>query len=315
MILGIDEVGRGPWAGPLVVGAVVLGAEIKGLNDSKKLTKRKRELLYDEIMERAAAVGLGWVQADEIDQVGLSEALRLACRRAIIDIQAQKVAFHEIIIDGTINFLEDTSLAPYVTTMKKADALVPSVSAASIVAKVARDEYMTHQDELYPNYGFRSHVGYGTAMHTHALTRYGLTPLHRRSFAPIAKISGDIVQAKAVQPHKNTTQVGSRSEEAASNWLEQQGFTVIERNWKIKLCEIDIVAKMDDVLHFVEVKHRKNARSGDGLAAITPKKLRQMKFAADMYVHWHHLYDSPRKLAVMSTSGEVPSVDRFLEIE
>ena len=137
MILGIDEVGRGPWAGPLVVGAVVVGGTtIEGLTDSKKLTKKRREALEPEILGKAAGWGLGWVTAEEIDVIGLSESLRLATRRAVEQVKA---SYHEIIIDGTINFLSDTSKGAYVTTMPKAHLLVPSVSAASIIAKVARD--------------------------------------------------------------------------------------------------------------------------------------------------------------------------------
>ena len=151
MILGIDEVGRGPWAGPLVVGAVILGgAEIEGLDDSKKLTKKRRETLDEVIREQAAAWALGWVSARELDDVGMSQALRLATRRAVKQIQAQckenNVAFDEIIIDGTVNFLANTALERYVTVMTKADDLIPSVSAASIIAKVARDQVMAEQD-------------------------------------------------------------------------------------------------------------------------------------------------------------------------
>ena len=138
-ILGIDEVGRGPWAGPLVVGACVLGdAKIEGLTDSKKLSAKKREALAGEISEKCE-YGLGWVYADELDKIGLSAALRKACREAVKQIQAP---YHEIIIDGTVNFLSDTPLCSYVQVLKKADLLVPEVSAASIIAKVARDRYM-----------------------------------------------------------------------------------------------------------------------------------------------------------------------------
>jgi ribonuclease HII len=136
MILGVDEVGRGPWAGPLVVGAVVLGdASIEGLTDSKKLTAKRREALDILIREQAAGWGLGWVQAEELDTLGLAESLRVATIRAV---EAVKAPYHEIIIDGTINFLKETAKGKYVTTLAKADLLVPSVSAASIIAKVAR---------------------------------------------------------------------------------------------------------------------------------------------------------------------------------
>ncbi len=185
MILGVDEVGRGPWAGPLVVGAVVLnGAVIEGLTDSKKLTKKRREELNREILDSSASVGLGWVHADELDQMGLSQSLVEATKRAVEQVTA---SYYEIIIDGTVNFLASTEKGQFVTTMKKADLLIPSVSAASIIAKVARDKYMEEQDIIYIGYDFKSHVGYGTAKHRDAINELGVTPLHRLSFAPLKK--------------------------------------------------------------------------------------------------------------------------------
>jgi ribonuclease HII len=180
MILGIDEAGRGPWAGPLVVGAVILGgAQIEGLTDSKKLTKKKREQLYDEVTARSTAYASGWVTAAELDEVGMSAALRLATRRAVEQIM---VPYSEIIIDGTINFLADTGKGKYVQTMPKADLLVPSVSAASIIAKVTRDRLMTEYEKTYPGYGFAANKGYGSAEHIAAIRELGPTPIHRRSF-------------------------------------------------------------------------------------------------------------------------------------
>lgn len=181
MIVGIDEVGRGAWAGPLVVGAVLLGDEnIKGLTDSKKLTRLQRERLNLEIRQRARYVGLGWVSAKDIDQIGLSAALKHASRRAMAHIRGE---FDEIIIDGTIALLDDSR----VRCLKQADLLIPSVSAASIVAKVARDHYMTHLDDVFPGYSFAQHVGYGTRLHQESIDRCGVTPLHRLSFAPLKK--------------------------------------------------------------------------------------------------------------------------------
>lgn len=179
MIVGIDEVGRGAWAGPMVVGAVLLGdADIPGLTDSKKLTKKQRERLDIEIRQKAVAIGLGWVSAKQIDTIGLSAALKLASRRALEHIRHD---YKEIIIDGTIALIDD----PRVTLLPKADLLIPSVSAASIVAKVARDNYMRHLDEVFPGYKFSGHVGYGTAAHRVAIETLGVTPLHRLSFAPL----------------------------------------------------------------------------------------------------------------------------------
>ena len=192
-ILGIDEVGRGPWAGPLVIGAVILPKDDNGnypswvaeLTDSKKLTKKKREELSAIILNEAPATGLGWVSASEIDQLGLSESLKLATRRAIEEVRKTKTPFTEVVIDGTVNFLKGTSLENYVTVLKKADFLIKEVSAASIIAKVARDNHMVQLAEKYPNYGFEKHVGYGTAAHKAALAKYGACPEHRTSFKPI----------------------------------------------------------------------------------------------------------------------------------
>ena len=168
-----------------MVGAVVLGGKtIDGLTDSKKLSKKRREQLDVEIREKAQGFGLGWVEAGEIDQIGLSESLKLATIRAVEQV---KVSYDEIIIDGTVNFLAETGKGKYVKTMKKADLLIPSVSAASIIAKVARDNFMAQQDNKYPGYGFSKHVGYGTAMHAAAIKKLGVTPLHRLSFGPLKK--------------------------------------------------------------------------------------------------------------------------------
>ena len=314
MILGIDEVGRGPWAGPLVMGAVVLGgAQIEGLTDSKKLTKKKREVLEVEILEKAQATGLGWVAARELDDIGMSEALRLATRRAVEQIH---VPYHEIIIDGTINFLSDTAKGKYVTTLPKADLLIPSVSAASIIAKVARDRYMSQQGELYPEYGFAAHAGYGVAKHRAAIEQYGVTPLHRLSFAPLKKYASsttdDEPMPDAAIAASTTRAIGNRSEDVAALYLRAHGHEIIERNWKTKWCEIDIISEKNGELYFTEVKHRKNAETGDGLAAITPAKLKQMNFAATLYAAKVPVRDM--HLLAIATTGFGPVVTDVLEI-
>jgi len=179
MIVGIDEVGRGCWAGPLVAGAVLLGAPIAGLKDSKKLSKRQRERLDAEIRLSAVSFGLGWVTAAEVDELGLTTAVGLAMRRAMEGITG---AYEGIIIDGNINYFADN---PKAHELIGADSLVPEVSAASIIAKVARDRYMAECAASFPGYGFEKHVGYGTAAHLAALKALGICELHRRSFKPI----------------------------------------------------------------------------------------------------------------------------------
>lgn len=179
--VGIDEVGRGCWAGPLVAGAVVLNSHIHGLDDSKKLTKRRREILAKEIYTHGK-VGLGWVTPQEIDTIGLTKAVGLAMQRAVEELNT---TYDEIIIDGNINYFADD---PKARAVIKADGSIPCVSAASIVAKVARDAYMAYDAHAqYPSYGFDTHVGYGTKSHILALETLGVTDIHRRSYKPIMR--------------------------------------------------------------------------------------------------------------------------------
>lgn len=316
MILGIDEVGRGPWAGPLVVGAVVLGdAVIKGLTDSKLLTKEQRERLNVEIRANAAGIGLGWVDNAEIDEIGLSEALVLATKQAVEQIN---VSYHEIIIDGTVNFLKGTNKGQYVTVIKKADLLIPCVSAASIIAKVARDNYMCSIDGDYPEFGFKNHVGYGTKKHIEAIKKLGVTPLHRLSYAPLQKYINDSPRCNNIRKTKPSTittkQIGDKAENVAAKYLQASGHKIIYRNWKTKYCEIDIISKYKNTIYFSEVKYRKNANQGGGLDAITAKKLKQMKFAAEFYAQKNKIIDTDLRLAVISLSGQPLKIDNFLEI-
>lgn len=298
MIVGIDEVGRGAWAGPLCVGAAILDGEtIDGLTDSKLLSKSRRTTIEIIIKKRAAATGLGWVSARDLDHIGMTAALRLAASRALGSIDVSRVT--QIIVDGTIQLVDD----PRAVTMKKADLLVPSVSAASVVAKVARDRYMASLDSIVPGYAFAAHAGYGTAAHQAALGRLGPSPLHRMSFAPLAALS------TALSPTVLTS--GHRAEDAAEAFLLRQGYRIIERNWKTKWCEIDIIVEKKGIIHFVEVKHRLSGRQGSGLDYITPKKLRQMTFAARLW-----LVDRPEQgqLAAISLTGPDYEVDAWLPL-
>jgi ribonuclease HII len=335
MIVGIDEVGRGAWAGPLVVGAVLLGGQtIDGLTDSKMLSKKMREKLDIEIRQKALGIGIGWVSAKQIDTIGLSEALKLASRKALACIKHE---YREIIIDGTIALIDD----PRVTLMKKADLLIPSVSAASIVAKVARDNYMKHIDQVFPGYKFSGHVGYGTEAHRSAIEDLGVTPIHRLSFAPLKKYSlvrasdsahseNGLADASAKlsavvevplnegvrNPSTNITtkQIEDAAEDIAARYLWQQGHNVIDRNWRTKFCEIDIVSQAGDTVYFTEVKYRKNDKVGEGIAAITARKQQQMKFAAEYYALKNKLKNHNLRLAAIDMTGNPPTVKTYLEL-
>ena len=312
-ILGIDEVGRGPLAGPLVVGAVILPEEerewYKELKDSKKLSAKKREKLSDMIMAEAV-VGLGWVSNIELDEVGISGALRLATRRAVKAVQKLHAPFSQIVIDGKVNFLKDTPLEEYVSVMIKADDLIREVSAASIVAKVARDKYMVEMAEKYPEYGFDKHVGYGTAFHRKAIAEFGVCPEHRRSFEPCKSLTGFSRETNVV---KNTTKIGARGEDAVCEYLVRQGHEIMARNHKTCFYEIDIISVCEDKIYFTEVKYRKNDSFGGGLMAVDVKKQRQMRYAAEAFLKFKPEYgEFDPILAVADVAGEYFRVKDWL---
>ena len=317
-ILGIDEVGRGPLSGPLVVGAVILPEPwpewVGELRDSKKLSVKKREKLSSVILNEALATGLGWVMAEELDNVGISEALKLATKRAVELVQKFHVPFSQIIIDGKVNFLQGTALGSYVSTAVKADDLIKEVSAASIIAKVARDRYMYEVGERFPGYGFEKHVGYGTAKHLAAIREMGICEEHRKSFEPIRTMVGfDRDGDGTVDVVKNTTIIGERGETAVCRYLESLGHKIVARNFKTKLCEIDIASVFDEKIYFTEVKYRRSDLRGGGLAVITSEKLRQMKFAAEVFLKFHKEYQIlDPVLAVADVTGDFVVKEWFI---
>lgn len=395
-ILGIDEVGRGPWAGPLVVGAVILGDPKNKLwtelADSKKLTQKKREALTVIIENNSVATGLGWVSAKELDKIGLAESLKVATRRAVASLLDQspskdpdqnlsksqhqdplkdlfrspskdpsqnqlpttsdKLPFSEIIIDGTSNFLKGTALESLVTVLPKADAKIKEVSAASIIAKVARDNYMRVIAEQFPKYGFEKHVGYGTKQHSESLQKYGPCPEHRLSFKPVQKVfqNRTITKTKnssakvnkattATKANKTTTTAtankatkaetsnarathGARAEQIVADYLEnKQRHTILARNHKTRFYEIDIVSATKNHIYFTEVKYRKNEEHGTPLEFIDKKKQKQIEFAAESFMQYlSKKLDRPVTelpspiIAVAAVSGKQFKLDKWLPV-
>lgn len=183
LVAGVDEAGRGPLAGPVVAAAVILDQRkpIAGLDDSKKLSAARRESLCAQILAQALCCSVARASVEEIDRLNILQATMLAMRRAVAGLRLKP---SRVLVDG--------NRLPVLDVVAQAivggDALVPSISAASIVAKVHRDHWCLELDLLYPVYGFAAHKGYGTAQHLAALQAYGACPEHRRSFAPVARV-------------------------------------------------------------------------------------------------------------------------------
>jgi len=192
IIAGVDEVGRGPLAGPVVTAAVVLpkSFDLPGLTDSKKLTHKKREVLSVAIKEQAIAWSMGEASVAEIDELNILHATMLAMQRAVAGVEQTMLNLSQpidkVLVDGNRTPEFGISAEPIIG----GDGIEPSISAASIIAKVARDHLMSAYAESFPEYGFESNSGYPTKQHREALIEYGATPIHRRSFAPVKKALG-----------------------------------------------------------------------------------------------------------------------------
>ncbi|MFZ2306429.1 MAG: ribonuclease HII [Rhodoferax sp.] len=183
LIAGVDEAGRGPLAGPVVAAAVILDDlnPIRGLADSKVLTARRREQLYDEIRAKALCCSIAEASVEEIDEINILQATMLAMRRAVEGLRLKPT---KVLVDGNRLPVLDMLAEAIV----KGDSKVPAISAASILAKVTRDRWCAELDAQYPQYGFAGHKGYGTAEHLLALQTHGACPQHRRTFSPVARV-------------------------------------------------------------------------------------------------------------------------------
>ena len=183
LLAGVDEAGRGPLAGPVVAAAVILNPSkpIKGLNDSKKLSAKRRDALFDEIQDKALCLCVAQASVQEIDEMNILRATLLAMQRAVAGL---RLAPAKVLVDGN----QLPMLPMLCEAVVGGDALIAEISAASILAKVQRDRWCAEVDLTWPAYGFAKHKGYGTAAHMQALQEHGPCELHRRSFAPIAKL-------------------------------------------------------------------------------------------------------------------------------
>ncbi len=270
---GIDEAGRGPLAGPVVAAAVILDPErpIEGLADSKRLTAKRRAALYDVILDRALAVGIGESQRAEIDRRNIFQATITAMQRAV---DALNPGPDHLLIDGKNIQLDH----PSQETIVDGDETEPAISAASIVAKVHRDRLMAEYHKVYPEYGFDRHKGYGTKAHMQALADHGACPIHRQSFRPVKQ---HLPQWRSLKDRHTLGRLGER---LAATYLIENGYTIRDMNYHAaRLGELDIVAGCGAVTVICEVKSLVPGKWGEPEEQIGVKKRDRIMAAAQQY--------------------------------
>jgi ribonuclease HII len=273
VVAGIDEVGRGSWAGPVVAAAVVppRGKRIYRVRDSKLLTPRARAALVPKIIQWAEAVGVGAASEYEVDRLGLSEAVRLAGLRAL---KCLNLPVDYVLLDGNWNYLKGRYPSEAIVG---ADRLCLSVAAASVVAKVTRDRLLGLYDQAYPGYGFAAHKGYASALHTACLEELGPSQIHRTRFLPIKRLT----PPELFFTHIETGRIG---ETYAADYLKSEGYEIVEANYRTRYGEIDLVAKEGGELVLVEVKTRSGVGFGLPEEAVDKKKQARLVRMAYAYV-------------------------------
>ncbi len=285
IICGIDEAGRGPFAGDVYAAAVIFSDDviIEGINDSKKLSEKKREELFDAITSKAVAYSIATASVREIDELNILNATMLAMKRAFDGLSVKpKVAF----IDGNKTPVLDAPCEAIV----KGDAKSASIAAASILAKVSRDRYMKELAEKYPQYQFEKHKGYGTALHIQMLDKYGISEVHRMSF-----LKKYLAKKRTMKTDKQQKALkGKIGEEFTAEYLSEQGYRIVMRNYRKQCGEIDIIAQKDDVIAFVEVKTRKYNSLVSGIEAVGYKKKSRIIATAECYLYEYGLEYQPR---------------------
>lgn len=292
-VAGIDEVGRGPLAGPVVACAVIMNSneKILHINDSKKLSEKMREELYAQIQQNALSIGIGIVDNVRIDKINILNATKEAMKIAVVNLNIKPDA---LIIDAVKLPVDIMQKNP-----NKADEKYYSVAAASIIAKVTRDNMMKEYAAKYPQYGFCENKGYGTSEHIEAIHKYGPCPIHRQSF--IKNIS--------LAAHSKTK--GNCGEYEAKKYLLNKGYEIIGNNYSSPYGEIDIIFMDKEYLVFCEVKARKNSQYGTGAMAVGLDKINKITKTALAYITENEISDTDIRFDIIEVydNGKIIHID------
>jgi len=304
IIAGVDEAGRGPLAGPVVAAAVILADDkIEGLDDSKKLSAKKRETLFQEINQKAVSVGIGIVNEKEIDKTNILIATQKTMQMAMGRLNKRPTM---ALIDG---YKLPNQIIPNKGIIK-GDTKVESIMAASIIAKVTRDRIMIEYDKIFPEYGFAKHKGYGTKQHIEALTEFKATQIHRRSFKPVS------FNLPTITWLQNNNRVGKVGEQLAACKLMEDGHRILAMN---EICaphgEIDIISEKDDLLIFTEVKTYAKEQIGSPELKIDMAKLKKLENAIYCYINKNDIKKDIRLDGVSIVLGKNHNIKKFEGIE
>ena len=302
IIAGVDEAGRGPIAGPVVAAAVILpdGCAIEGVRDSKKISEKKREILYSKILDVATSVGVGIVHEDDIEELNILQATHRAMRLALGRLLPQP---EEALIDGR-------GLPDQVVKNKgiiDGDDKVHTISAASIIAKVSRDRIMRNYDLIFPEYGFAKHKGYGTAEHLFNLRNHLACPIHRKGFRPVLNY---IPTLSHLKENRLLERWGKR---LAARELIRNGYTVLEMNYSAApYGEIDVVAKENNTVVFVEVKSASQKTLSRSEDQMNDSKLAKLFNAMNIFLLKNDLVaDSRFDFMTVHFGKERPKVNHY----
>ena len=288
VLCGVDEAGRGPLAGPVVAAALILpeAGVPEGINDSKVLSPKKRETLFEALLETAVSWGIGVESSERIDSINILQATYRAMKSAVENLTVRP----DLLLNDAVRI---PGLAYPQIPIIKGDAKSRVIAGASILAKVTRDRMMEALDREYPMYGFARHKGYGTKEHMEAIERYGLSPVHRKSFckkflegtASILPDDGFFPKDSApLFPVRDTRRIGSHYEERAARYLRERGVCILVKNFRTRFGEIDLIGRDKEFIVFFEVKYRRNDNWGFSLEAVDEKKQAKIKKTAEYFL-------------------------------